>query len=574
MFSRRVFGAAFLAVLSALVLRGGDGPVRPTVFGPVEGVDDSAGTGTCFWKGVPFAKPPAGALRWCPPQEPDPWTAPRPARTFADASAQCSRIYGPGRHNTYDATIAASLNQAVGSEDCLYLNIWRPASKAANLPVIHFIFGGSNVSGYAADPVYDGAALAKAANAVVVTAGYRLGVLGWLDLPQLKVPGPQGDSGNFGILDQIMALKFINRNIASFGGDPGNVTVMGESAGAIDICALLTSPLVVGAAPQLIHRAIILSGGAALADELPDGCFPMLQSASYFRRQGQALRNALLIAGGLAKDDEGAEAYAAAHPGPELAAFLRSQSTEIIFRQVVDKLTPAKLGWTTPIPDGTAVAASPLSAIKAGKYLKVPIIVSSTRDEGRLFTAWLAFSPALGGAPGLIVGEPALFAMLMNFRAGATPALTEKELINPAYLPADRKGSGYIARLARLNDLLFIANRDALLKALAPKQKTLWCCQFCWDQEPAPWNTVYGAAHLFDMPFVFGNFGPSVFSNAICSSANQGGRLALSAAMMGAVGAFARNGDPNDPALGINWPVWPKTLVLDATLEDKKLSVR
>ena len=85
---------------------------------------------------------------------------------------------------------------------------------------------------------------------------------------------------------------------------------------------------------------------------------------------------------------------------------------------------------------------------------------------------------------------------------------------------------------------------------------------------------MFGAAHLFDMPFAFGNFGPSVFSGAICSAANRGGRLALSAAMMGAIGAFARTGDPNDPALGISWPVWPRTLVLDATLEDRKLSVR
>ena len=168
----------------------------------------------------------------------------------------------------------------------------------------------------------------------------------------------------------------------------------------------------------------------------------------------------------------------------------------------------------------------------------------------------------------------ALLTMLRDFHPGAAPALTEKELINPAYLPADRKGSGYLARLARLNDMLFIPNRDALLKALARRQSTLWCWQFCWDQEPAPWNTVFGAAHLFDMPFAFGNFGPSVFSGAICSAANRGGRLALSAAMMGAIGAFARTGDPNDPALGISWPVWPRTLVLDATLEDRKLSVR
>ena len=107
-------------------------------------------------------------------------------QTFGNACVQYGRIYGPGSNNTYDQTIATTLNQAVGSEDCLYLNIWRPATGEANLPVIVFIHGGSNVSGYTADPVYDGAALAKAANAVVVTANYRVGIFGWLDLPQLK----------------------------------------------------------------------------------------------------------------------------------------------------------------------------------------------------------------------------------------------------------------------------------------------------------------------------------------------------------------------------------------------------
>ena len=113
-----------------------------------------------------------------------------------------------------------------------------------------------------------------------------------------------------------------------------------------------------------------------------------------------------------------------------------------------------------------------------------------------------------------------------------------------------------------------------MLKALARRQSNIWAFQFSWDKEPSPWNTVYGAAHSFDVPFAFGNFGPSVFSNAICSAANRGGRLALSAAMRSAFGAFARSGDPNDPALGVTWPAWPKTLTFDATLADKKLSVR
>ena len=124
---------------------------------------------------------------------------------------QYGRIYGPGANNRYDATIGTTLNQAVGSEDCLYLNIWRPADAiAATCPVIVFVHGGSNVSGYTADPVYDGAALAKTANAVVVTVNYRLGIFGFLNLAQLKTgTDAQEDSGNFALLDIIKALQFI-----------------------------------------------------------------------------------------------------------------------------------------------------------------------------------------------------------------------------------------------------------------------------------------------------------------------------------------------------------------------------
>jgi para-nitrobenzyl esterase len=130
---------------------------RRTRHGPVVGIDDSATNGTHAWKGVPFAAPPVGAQRWAPPVDPVPWKEPRLTQQFGNACVQYGRIYGPGTNNRYDATIGATLNQAVGSEDCLYLNIWRPADRRGNLPVIVFVHGGSNITGYTADPVYDGA---------------------------------------------------------------------------------------------------------------------------------------------------------------------------------------------------------------------------------------------------------------------------------------------------------------------------------------------------------------------------------------------------------------------------------
>src|SRR5205085_1881332 len=171
-----------------------------------------------------------------------------------------------------------------------------------NLPVIVFFHGGSNVSGYTADPVYDGASLARSANAVVVTANFRLGILGFLNLPQLKNGDPANDSGNFTMLDSIKALQFVRSNAKAFGGNPDNVTIMGQSAGAINVWALQTSPMMVSASPKLFHRNVPLSGGISLATDLPVGSIPTLSPASTYLAQGNALLQNQLIADGLATD--------------------------------------------------------------------------------------------------------------------------------------------------------------------------------------------------------------------------------------------------------------------------------
>ncbi|MGZ5194417.1 MAG: carboxylesterase family protein, partial [Ramlibacter sp.] len=144
-----VLGASLaFTILSAC--GGGSSPdpaARMTTLGPVQGSNDTATTGTYSWKGIPFAQPPVGALRWKAPADPAPWAATLTATRFGNACLQNGRIYGPGSNNTYDSTIGTTLNTPVGSEDCLTLNIWRPASDAANLPVIFFVYGGSNISG-------------------------------------------------------------------------------------------------------------------------------------------------------------------------------------------------------------------------------------------------------------------------------------------------------------------------------------------------------------------------------------------------------------------------------------------
>ncbi|WP_440870886.1 carboxylesterase/lipase family protein [Variovorax atrisoli] len=541
-----------------------DGPmVRQTTAGKVEGVDDSARTGTWFWKGIPFAKPLVGTLRWRAPAAPEPWTGIRQASKFGNACLQIGRIFSPGANNTYDETIGTMLGKPSGSEDCLFVNIWRPATEEKNLPVLLFIHGGSNISGYTADPLYDGAALAKAANAVVITASYRLGILGFLNVPQLRPGGTEGDdSGNFALLDNMAALRFIRDNAASFGGDPGNVTLSGESAGATNLLSVMTSPMAKG----LFHKAFEMSGGISLASNLPAGTLPSLSPASVSLAQGEAILEKLLVADGTVADATAAKAYIAGRTPAQIADYLRAQDGGKMLTTVV----AAGHGAVGPIPDGTVIPTDPIGAIAADQYVKVPMLSGNTRDEGKLFASLLGTI----GFPksGWIVSDAQRFSMMFNFNPDAAPTLKVEDIIDPFCLPVDKPGTGYDAATALITKGLFEANRDNLLDTMKTRQSNIWHYRLDWAQQAAPWNDVYGAAHAFDLPFVFGNFGPSVLSNVIRGKANEKGRLALSNAVMASVGAFMRKGDPNTPELGATWAPWPSQLLLDATPTATKIT--
>src|SRR6185369_16683239 len=559
-----VLGASLALVLQSCGGSDSDPARRPTSFGQVQGSNDGATTGTYSWKGVPFAKAPVGALRWKAPVDTAPWTEPLAASRFGNACLQNGRIYGPGSNNTYDGTIATTLNTPVGSEDCLTLNIWRPSGDSTNLPVIFFVYGGSDISGYTADPVYDGAALAKAANAVVVTANYRVGVLGFMNLAQLKTGASAAeDSGNFALLDIIQALKFVKNNIAGFGGDPGNVTLMGQSAGAINAWALLTSPLAAG----LFHKAVPLSGGISLASNLPAGTIPTLNPASTYAAQGSALLAKLLIADGKATDTASAQALIATQTATQIADYLRAKDAGAILTTVLT----AGLTGSGPIPDGTVIPTDPIAAIAAGSYNKVPVLASNTADEGKLFAPFLTL---LGGRPGFKISDATRFTMMANFNPDAPTTLTEADILDPAYVPSITPVTGWTAKASLLSSVFMIPSRDNVLNTLKTRQPNVWYYQFSWAQEPAPWNTIYGAAHAFDLPFIFGNFGPSLFSNSANSTANKSGRLALSAAMMASIGAFARTGDPNNASLGVTWPTWPSKLNFNATATQASISAQ
>jgi para-nitrobenzyl esterase len=536
---------------------------RDTVYGSVLGTDDAAANGTYSWKGVPFAKPPVGELRWKAPVDPQPWTTVKTTQKLGNACVQTGRLYGPGQNNQYDATIGTSIGKTTGAEDCLYLNIWAPATAAATdkLPVIVFVYGGSNITGYTGDPVYDGAALAKAANAVVVTVNYRLGIMGFLASPQLKAGlDANDDSGNYAILDLIKGMKFVNANIAAFGGDPGNVTLMGQSAGAVNIYALMVSPLVANAKPALFQRLVPLSGGVATATTQPN--------------QVNALLSALLVADGTVADTAAAATYIAGQSNADLAAYLRSKSADTLLQTVLTKLVPLGLSASNPLNDGTVVPVDPIAAINAGKFLKVPVLAGYTRDETKLFPQNLATSPAFGGISGRLIDDPTVFSMAYSYDPNAAPATSLTQWIPGQYLPVTTPVTGFNARTDLYNQYFFIALRKQIFPVLQAQNVPLWWYQFNWDKSPAPFNDIFGAAHTFDLPFVFGNFGPSLYSKFANSKANEPGRLELSDAMMKSLAAFARGGDPNNAALGVNWPQYPSMLNFDASLTAKAITVQ
>ena len=579
--SVRVVATAGIAISLLSACGGSDNPIAPpvtspvvksTTYGQIEGVDNAGTTGTYTWKGVPFAKAPVGALRWRAPVDPDTWTATRPTKEFGNACAQYGRIYGPGANNRYDETIGTTLNQAVGSEDCLYLNIWRPSTTETNLPVIVFFHGGSNVSGYTADPMYDGANLARTANAVVVTPNFRLGIFGFFNAASLRTGTDAAtDSGNFAILDSIKALQFINRNIAAFGGNASNVTIMGESAGAINVYAMQTSPMMVNANPKLFHKIVPMSGGLGLASNLPAGSIPLMNPVSTAVSQGTAMLHTLLIADGRATDTASAQTYLATQTDAQIADYLRSKTPSALFSTLLTRLAALGLSGSGPIPEGTVVTTDAIAAINAGNYVRGPVLAGNTRDEGKLFPSFLPLVGGTGNARA--VTDAALFANHFSYRPDAPAQTTIEQWISPSYLPVDAPVTGFTARAQQLNNAFFLSNRDVILNALKARQSEVWYYQFNWDEQPAPWNQIYGAAHLFDLPFVFGNFGPSLMANIMNTTANRAGRLDLSNAMMRSIGTFARTGNPNDPVLGTTWPAWPQKLLFDANLTQRQITV-
>src|SRR5277367_2884790 len=303
-----------------------------TESGALSGVSEG---GLSVYKGVPFAAAPVGELRWRPPVDVVPWTGTRKADAFAPACMQ-EGVSMPGER------------PSVVSEDCLYLNIWTSAKNMhERLPVIVWIYGGGYTNGSASMPLYWGDRLAHK-GVIVVTIAYRLGPLGFLALPELTRESLRHSSGNYGLMDQIAALEWIQRNIAAFGGDPKNVTIAGQSSGAISVSILMSSPLAKG----LFQRAIGESGGL----------FEPLQLAPKY-----LLANA-----------EG--------DGEKYAVSLGASSLKELRRLPADRLTGNAGGIVHPVIEPYVLPVSPYEAFTSGRQNDVPLLLGSNADEARSLT--------------------------------------------------------------------------------------------------------------------------------------------------------------------------------------------
>jgi len=349
--------AAALACLSSVAaqqaapIRADDGLISGTTDGMVR-----------VFRGIPYAAPPVGALRWRPPQPADSWEGVRRAENFG---AQCPQ--------PPPASGVGTTTPRRESEDCLFLNIWTGAADAdEQRPVMVWIHGGGFRDGAASNRAYDGTALA-AGGVVLVSLNYRLGPLGFLAHPELRAESQHGSSGNYGLLDQIAALRWVQRNIAAFGGDPDRVTIFGESAGASAVSALMASPLAAG----LFHRAIGQSGG-----ELGE----MVQSrtASGVATGGQR-RSAPGIGGlGPPSAEAAGVAFATALGADSLAELRALPPSEIIDRYAIElrrEELDSRASAFRPIVDGWVLPAEIRTIFAQGRHNDVPLIVGFNADE-------------------------------------------------------------------------------------------------------------------------------------------------------------------------------------------------
>jgi para-nitrobenzyl esterase len=464
-------------------------PVVETTGGKVRGLNEAR---LFVFKGIPYAVPPTGELRWLPPQPVLKWQGVRDASAFGAAPPQLPSDMLPFENSLFH-------NSEPQSEDCLFLNIWTPGIDKKKRPVMFWIYGGAYVSGSGSQPLYRGDVLAKRGDVVVVTMNYRLGVFGFLNLTEVtggKIPA----TGNEGLLDQIAALQWVRDNISAFGGNPGNVTVFGESAGGMSIGCMLAMP----AARGLFHKAIMESG-------TPKPVKPLAACVD--------VANRFLEVAGLKSGDIKA---------------LRSLSTESLL-DAQHKLTPGGGTVTTPLVDGTVITEKPMELLKTGAGKEVPTLVGTNLEEWKLF---------ISGHPEYRSIDEA---RLLQIFQKAAPGKDISRVVD--IYRRNRNSRGEPATpgdlyMAIQTDLGFRLPATRVAEAQCRNGQKAYHYIFTW-KSPAL-SGLMGSCHLLEIGFVFGTYDP-VFCGSDPAVKN------LSTKMQDAWLAFARSGNPGCQSVG-DWP--------------------
>jgi para-nitrobenzyl esterase len=469
------------------------------------------------WLGIRYAAPPVGANRFRAPQPVEPWKGTFDARAFGASCPQYASPLGG------DAT--APPGSLVGSEDCLFLNVYAPESAAAARPVMFWIHGGGNTAGTAS--FYDGSRLAAEQNVVVVTVNYRLGFLGWFRHRALRQGASAVDaSGNFGTLDLIAALDWVQKNIAAFGGDPDNVTIFGESAGGWNVLSLLASPLASGKFQRAISESgVTWSDTPARAENYVDDTPPGDVASS-----GEALLR-LVVADGLAQDRESAKSVVASMDDAALARYLRDKSVAELFVAYQREGSPTDDGYVCPrvFEDGTVLPATPLAHAfrQEAPFNRVPVMLGTNKDEEKLF---LFFNPDY-----------------------------TRQLFG--FLPRPRDPGRYLRDAQTITRIWRMMAVDAVADDLVQSMPgRVFAYRFDWDEEPSFLGVdlaeMLGAAHGFEIPFIFGHWNLGPETDRLFDDDNRPGREMLGKAMRAYWTEFAAHGRPGTGGRDGNLPQW------------------
>jgi para-nitrobenzyl esterase len=463
-----------------------------TQYGKIEGIFEN---GLYSFKGLPYAAPPVGDLRWLPPQPLQPWKGTRKAHKFGTIAPQNVMPGGP-------PGMSGVVEVESQSEDCLFLNIFTPGLDSARRPVMVWVHGGGFSIGSGSEARHRGMALPARGDVVLVTLNYRLGVLGFLNLNKVtggKIPA----TGNEGLLDQIAALGWVRDNVAAFGGDPANVTVFGESAGGMSIGCLMNMPKARG----LFHKAIIESAVGEMSRPLDLSV--------------RGTEELLKILGVGASDVKALRAL-------KVEKILSAQA-ELAVR------TGQGLAMAIPVADGKDLPQMPLDSFAAGLAAKIPSLIGSNLDEQKLFSLMDPHFPKMDESDLTKYVEraagaknaPALIAAYRKARSVRGEPVTPPEMFS-----------------AMNSDLMF--RRTALLMVQAQHKygQPVYNYLFTW-KSPALGGAL-GACHSLEIGFVFGNYDPN-----FCGSGPAADKLA--GQIQDAWIAFARTGNPSCESLGV-WP--------------------